>query len=39
MAPGVNSASYRNEHQDFPAGKSWPALKADNLTALYEPIV
>jgi hypothetical protein len=39
MALGVDSASNRNEHQDFPGGKGWPARKADNLTALYEPIV
>jgi hypothetical protein len=35
--PVVDSASNRNEYQEF----SWErrAFKADNLTAIYEPIV
>jgi hypothetical protein len=41
--PGVDSASNRNEYQEYSCdilgGKRWPARKVDNLTALYEPIV
>jgi hypothetical protein len=38
--PGVDSASNRNEHQESSwRGKGWWAHKADNLTAIYEPIV
>jgi hypothetical protein len=33
--PGVDSASNRNEYQE----DSWGARKADNLTAICEPIV
>jgi hypothetical protein len=41
MAPGVDSASNRNEYQE----SSWevkgghPACKADNLTTICEPTV
>jgi hypothetical protein len=38
--PGVNSASNRNEYQEPSwGGKGRPARKADNLTAVCEPIV
>jgi hypothetical protein len=37
--PGVDSASNRNEYQEYSGGKGRPARKADNLTAIYEPIV
>jgi hypothetical protein len=39
MAPGIDSASNRNEYQEFTLGKKRPECKADNLTAIYEPIV
>jgi hypothetical protein len=40
MALGVVSASNRNEYQEYSwGGEAWPALKADNLTAICEPIV
>jgi hypothetical protein len=44
LGPGVYSASNRNEYQElikiiFLGGKARPARKADNLTAIYEPIV
>jgi hypothetical protein len=35
---GVESASNRNEYQ-FVQGKGRPARKADNLTAICEPII
>jgi hypothetical protein len=38
-SPGVDSASDRNEYQEFSGGKGRPARKADNLTANCEPIV
>jgi hypothetical protein len=37
--PGVDSASNRNEYKESSWGKGWPACKADNLTAICEPIV
>jgi hypothetical protein len=38
--PGVYSASNRNEYQESSqGGKGQPAYKADNLTAICEPIV
>jgi hypothetical protein len=37
--PGVDSAYNRNEYQESPKGKVRPVLKADNLTAICEPIV
>jgi hypothetical protein len=38
--PGVDSASNRNEYQEYSeGGKGRPAPKADNLTAICEPIV
>jgi hypothetical protein len=38
--PGVDSASNRNEYQEPSWGsKGRPARKADNLTAICEPIV
>jgi hypothetical protein len=40
MAPAIDSASNRNEYQESSwGGKGWPAHKADNLTAICEPIV
>jgi hypothetical protein len=40
MAPGVDSASNRNEYQEsFWGGKWRTARKADNLTAICEPTV
>jgi hypothetical protein len=38
MAPGVDSASNRNEYQNLPGDKGRPERKADNLTAICEPI-
>jgi hypothetical protein len=35
---GVDSASNRNEYQESSWAKGQPALKADNLTAICEPI-
>jgi hypothetical protein len=37
--PGVDSASNRNEYQESLGSKGRPARKADNLTAICEPIV
>jgi hypothetical protein len=38
--PGVDSASNRNEYQEPSwGGKERPARKAENLTAICEPIV
>jgi hypothetical protein len=37
--PGVDSASNRNEYQESSWGKGRPVRKADNLTAICEPIV
>jgi hypothetical protein len=40
--PGVDSASNRNEYQESSrggGGKGRPVRKADNLTAICEPIV
>jgi hypothetical protein len=40
MALGVDSASDRNEYlEDSWGGKARPTRKADNLTAICEPIV
>jgi hypothetical protein len=39
MAPGVDSASNRNEYQEYFWVKGRPVRKADNLTAICEPIV
>jgi hypothetical protein len=37
--PGVDSASNRNEYRESSPGcKGWPARKADNLTAICEPM-
>jgi hypothetical protein len=41
-APDVDSASNRNEYQEFSGGgggKGRPARKADNIVAICEPIV
>jgi hypothetical protein len=37
--PGVDSASNRNEYQESSWGEGRPARRADNLTAICEPIV
>jgi hypothetical protein len=37
--PGVDSASVRNEYQEFSWGEGRPAPKANSLTAICEPIV
>jgi hypothetical protein len=38
--PGVDSASNKNEYQESSwGGKKRPARRADNLTAICEPIV
>jgi hypothetical protein len=38
--PGVDSASDRNDYQEsYWGGKRQPARKADNLTAVCEPMV
>jgi hypothetical protein len=37
--PGIDSASNRNECQEFPAGKGRPVRKGDNYTAICEPII
>jgi hypothetical protein len=37
--PGVDSASNRNEYQESSRGNGQPVCKADNLTAICEPIV
>jgi hypothetical protein len=37
--PGVDSASNRNENQEFPESKGRPAPNADNFTAICEPIL
>jgi hypothetical protein len=38
--PEADSTSNRNEYQESSWGvKVWPVRKADNLTAIYEPIV
>jgi hypothetical protein len=37
--PGVDPASNRNEYQDSSSGKERLACKADNLTAILEPII
>jgi hypothetical protein len=38
--PGVDSASNRDEYQESSwGGKDGPTHKADNLTAIWEPIV
>jgi uncharacterized FlgJ-related protein len=39
MALGVDSASDRNEYQESSWGTGRAARKADNLTAICEPIV
>jgi hypothetical protein len=44
LGPGVYSASNRNEYQElikiiFLGSEARPARKADNLTAISEPIV
>jgi hypothetical protein len=46
LDPGVYSASNGNEYQkekkrggEFPGSRARPMLKADNLTAICEPIV
>jgi hypothetical protein len=44
MAPGVDSASDRNEYQESlkrkkPEGKGRPTRRANNLAAIGEPIV
>jgi hypothetical protein len=39
LCPGVDSACNRNEYQNVPGGKGRPARRADNLTAICEPIV
>jgi hypothetical protein len=38
-SPGVDSASNRNEYQGSSGCKGRPARKADNFTAICEPIV
>jgi hypothetical protein len=43
LSPGVYSASNKNEYQKqktmFMGSRTQPARKADNITAIYEPIV
>jgi hypothetical protein len=39
MALGLDSTSNKNEYQESSWGKGRPARKADNLTAIFEPIV
>jgi hypothetical protein len=40
LVPGIYSSYNRNEyHKIFLGSKARPALKADNLTAICEPIV
>jgi hypothetical protein len=41
MAPGVDPASNRNEYQEYSwwIKGGWPVRKAENLTAICEPIV
>jgi hypothetical protein len=40
MFPGSDSVSNRNEHQEcFWGYKATTASKADNITAIWEPIV
>jgi hypothetical protein len=37
--PGIDSATNRNEYDESSWAKGRPVRKADNLTALCEPIV
>jgi hypothetical protein len=37
--PGVDSASKRNEDQEYSWGKKRPVRKADNHTAIFDPTV
>jgi hypothetical protein len=39
MALGSTQRLNRNEYQEYSGGIGWPALKADNLTAICELIV
>jgi hypothetical protein len=39
MALGVDSASNRNEYQEFSWGKKRPVRRIDNVAAIYVPIV
>jgi hypothetical protein len=39
MALGQDSASNRNEYQESSWDEGRPAVKADNLTAIFEQIV
>jgi hypothetical protein len=39
MALGSTQSLNRNKYQESSEGKRWPARKADNLTAICEPIV
>ena len=32
--PGVDSASNRNEYQEYFLGEKWPVRRADNLTTI-----
>jgi hypothetical protein len=39
MALGSIQPQTEMSTRNFPGGKEWPARKADNLTAICEPIV
>jgi hypothetical protein len=39
MALGPTQPLTELSTRNLPGGKGWPARKADNLTAIYEPIV
>jgi hypothetical protein len=39
MAVGPTETLTEMSTTNLPGGERWPALKADNLTANYEPIV
>jgi hypothetical protein len=39
MIPGSTQPLTEMNSRNLPVGKGWPARKADNLTAIYEPFV
>jgi hypothetical protein len=39
MALGSTQPLTEMSTRNLPGGKDWPARKADNLTAIFEPIV
>jgi hypothetical protein len=39
MAPETTQPLTEMSTRNLPGGKGWPAPKADNLTAIYEPNV